>query len=144
MAVWPPLKSAVFSRNSCPLASNFVLCPAVRICWKLVLLPSFFSLLRKFFSPSPSPSLNLLMKELINEWPFLSFSSFNRTLSDFWVIPKSNGWNSFRSRAEIKCSFCWNLSPEDRWFPKALIFGLGKSVQKNLIFLLKWLYKVIK
>ena len=33
---------------------------------------------------------------------------------------------------------------EDRWFPKALISGLGKSVQKNLIFLLKWLYNFYK
>ena len=33
---------------------------------------------------------------------------------------------------------------EDKWFPKALIFGLGKSVQKNLVVLLKRLYKVIK
>ena len=48
---------------------------------------------------SCSPSLNMLMKEL------MTFSSFNLTPSDFWVIPKSNGWNRLRSKAEIKCSF---------------------------------------
>ena len=40
--------------------------------------------------------------------------------------------NTFLGKME-----CLNLVPEDRWFPKALIFGLGKSVQKNLIYLLK-------
>ena len=47
--------------------------------------------------------------------------------------------NTFLDKREF-----WNLVPEDRWFPKALIFGLGKSVQKILIFLLKWLYNFYK
>ena len=61
---------------------------------------------------------------------FSSFSSFNLTLSDFWRIPKSNGWDRLRSRAEIKCSFKshflffnsphFNKDPLSHLFPKSL------------------------
>ena len=68
MAIRPPSKSAVFSpQNSCPLASNFVLSLVVRICWKLVLLPSSFSLLRKF-SSAFSFSFSQSTHERMNEW----------------------------------------------------------------------------
>ena len=65
----------------------------VRICWSLYQLPSFSSLLRNF-SFAFSPPLSICSWK--NEWPF---SSFNLTLSDFWEIPKSNGWDSFKSTA---------------------------------------------
>ena len=63
---------------------------------------SFSSLLRNL---PCSLALLLPICSWKNEWTFPSFSSFNLTLSDFWGIPKSNGWNRLRSRAEIKCSF---------------------------------------
>ncbi len=79
---------------------------------------------------SCSPSLNLLMKEWII---FSSFSSFNITPSDFWVISKSNGWNRLRSRTEIKCSFKshflffnsphFNKDPLSHLFPKSLFLS---------------------
>ena len=77
----------------------------------LVCVPNcclFLLLVQKSPLLSCSHSPNLLMKEMI----FSSFSSFNITpsdfwviQSDFWVISKSNGWNRFRSMAEIKCTF---------------------------------------
>ena len=91
----------------------------------LLLLPAQKSLL---FSYSPSP--NLLMKEWMT---FSSFSSFNITPSDFWVISKSKGWNRFRSMAEIKCSFKshflffnsphFNKDPLSHLFPKSLFLS---------------------
>ena len=88
----------------------------------LLLLPAQKSLL---LSCSPSP--NLLMKE------WMTFSSFNITPSDFWVIYKSNGWNRFRSMVEIKCSFKshflffnsphFNKDPLSHLFPKSLFLS---------------------
>ena len=88
------------------------------------------ALFRKSLQLSFSSSLNLLMKEWMTFSSFSSFSSFNLTLSDFWGIPKSNGWNRLRSRAEIKCSFKshflffnsphFNKDPLSLLFPKLL------------------------
>ena len=101
--------------------------PVVQICCvSFVALP----LLRNY-SSAFSPPLSICSWK--NEWPFPLFSSFNLTLSDFWEIPKSNGWDSFRSRAEIKCSFKshflffnsphFNKDPLDHLFPKSLFLS---------------------
>ena len=95
--------------NACQAAASFSSCSEI----SLALLLSL--------------SFNLLMKE------WMTFSSLNLTLSDFWVIPKSNRWNRLRSRAEIKCSFKshflffnsphFNKDPLSHLFPKSLFLS---------------------
>lgn len=70
---------------------------------------------------------------------FSSFSSLNITPSDFWVIPKSNGWNRFRSMAEIECSF---KSPFYFLIHPTLKTHLAIYFQSHFSFLIfHWLYK---
>ena len=112
-AVW------IFSLGKCAL-----LLYGFAVCFLLLSLYSEISL-------QLSPPISICSWK--NDWPFPSFSSFNLTLCDFWGISKSNGWDSFRSRVEIKCSFkshflCFNSphfnkDPPSHLFPKSLFLS---------------------
>ena len=118
-----------FALKSCQIFLALCANATIRTCWKdaSVCVPKcYFFLLTAQKSPLLSFSLspNLLMKE------WMTFSSFNLTLSHFSGIPKSNRWNRLRSRAEIKCSFKshflffnsphFNKDPLSLLFPKSL------------------------
>ena len=98
----------------------------------LLLLPAQKSLL---LSCSPSP--NLLMKESMT---FSSFSSFNITPSDFWVIQVTFGWSLnpmaeidldqwLRLNAHLNLTFYFfnsphfNKDPLSHLFPKSLFLS---------------------
>ena len=122
--------------NSCP---NYLELCASPCCTDLLkcclgmrtkVLFSFSSLLRNFLC-----SLLLLLSicSWKNEFHFPSFSSFNLTLSDFWGIPKSNGWDSeialdlgLRLNAHLNLTFYFfnsphfNKDPLSHSFPKSL------------------------